>query len=59
MVATDDFFAFSVNGSPAMEFRDTTVASGAVGVGFYVEPGKRGSLAIDEAELGSVKTARS
>ncbi len=49
-------FYFSVNGSSAMAFKDATSAFGQVGAGFYVESGKRGSLAIDYANLGPVRS---
>lgn len=49
-------FFFSVNGTPIWSGMDDLVRAGQVGAGFYVEPGKRGSLALDYANLGPVKT---
>lgn len=51
-------FFFRVNGTEIGAFKDDLARSGQVGVGFYVEPGKRGSLAMDYANLGPLKPTR-
>ncbi len=54
--AVGSYFAFSVNGKAIWSGHDDLARSGQVGVGFYVEPGKRGQLAVDSANLGPVRT---
>ena len=55
--AFDHLFYFSVNGKEIGAFKDDLSSFGQVGAGFYVEPGKRGSLALDYANLGPIKAA--
>lgn len=53
--AYDSYFYFSVNGKDIGSYRHEGSPFGQVGAGYYVEPGKRGSLALDYANLGPLK----
>ena len=56
--ALGNAFYFSVNGTYIWSGKDDMSRFGQVGAGFYVEPGRRGSLALDYANLGPVKATR-
>ncbi len=56
--ALGNAFFFSVNGTYIWSGKDDMSRFGQVGAGFYVEPGRRGSLALDYANLGPVKATR-
>lgn len=58
VVASGDFFSFSINGHQVWSGFDNTIAFGKVGISYYTTPGATSTMDVDWAKLTTVGGAR-